>query len=421
MTENDELAIRVCQLGKAYSRKKSKRPKSSMLQDDLIRLIKRLFDRSASPQESEKFWALKNASFDVKHGEVFGLIGPNGAGKSTLLKLLSRITEPTSGWAKVYGRIGALLEVKTGFHPELTGAENIYLNGALLGMKRPEISDKFDAIVDFAGVEDFLTTPVKHYSSGMKVRLGFAVAAHLEPEILLIDEVLAVGDADFRQKCLGKMGEITTGGRTILFVSHNMGAIENLCDRVAYIDNGEIQFIGPPREAIELYLARSGWSHADLHNDDTRKGSGKLRVRGIEFRAKDDQPLRSAPSGSQLTIVLHFNRSKPVRADRIDVELSCKTTYNVPVFSISNSITGDRFTEIPETGAFSLTIPKLPLTPGTYRLGFSIRNSGGLIDAIDEATELRVKRGDFYQTAKLPSAKESVCLIEGSWGVSNAK
>src|SRR5690242_6170159 len=205
--------------------------------------------------EIEEFWALKNVSFEVKQGEVLGIIGRNGAGKSTLLKILSRITEPTEGRVRLCGRVASLLEVGTGFHPELTGRENIFLNGAILGMTRAEIRRKFDEIVAFADIERFLDTPVKRYSSGMSVRLAFAVAAHLEPEILVVDEVLAVGDAEFQKKCLGKMGEVAAlDARTILFVSHNMAAIESLCTRCIYLESGQVKFDGPTPEAIREYL-----------------------------------------------------------------------------------------------------------------------------------------------------------------------
>src|ERR1035441_10317383 len=230
------VAISVENLSKSYRiAHQANGARYKTLREDLMQMPKRIlsrFQRFSSPlSSSETFWALKDVSFDVKQGEVVGIIGRNGAGKSTLLKILSRITEPTSGQAKIYGRVGSLLEVGTGFHPELTGRENIFLNGAILGMSRAEIRARFDEIVAFADIERFLDTPVKRYSSGMYVRLAFAVAAHLNPEILLVDEVLAVGDAEFQKKCLGKMSEVARAGRTVLFVSHNMVAVEALCPR----------------------------------------------------------------------------------------------------------------------------------------------------------------------------------------------
>ncbi len=215
------------------------------------------FKFNKNKSSKSDFWALKDVSFEIKQGEVVGIIGRNGAGKSTLLKILSRITEPTEGYAEIRGRVGALLEVGTGFHPELTGRENIYLNGSILGMKRREIAKKFDEIVDFAEVEKFIDTPVKHYSSGMYVRLAFAVAAHLEPEILIVDEVLAVGDASFQKKCLGKMGNVAKKGRTVLFVSHNMGAVKSLCKSAILLAAGQITTTGETEAIIDSYLNSS--------------------------------------------------------------------------------------------------------------------------------------------------------------------
>src|SRR5207247_905772 len=239
-----DIAIRVENLSKRYEIGAAKR-RHDTLRDQLADGLKALFRNKGQPrQRKESIWALKDVSFEIKHGEVVGFIGRNGAGKSTLLKILSRITEPTAGHAEVRGRVGSLLEVGTGFHHELTGRENIYLNGAILGMKKAEIDRKFDEIVDFSGVEKFIDTPVKHYSSGMHVRLAFAVAAHLEPEILLVDEVLAVGDAAFQKKCLGKMGDVAKKGRTVLFVSHNMAAVTRLCPKAILLDNGSIALSG---------------------------------------------------------------------------------------------------------------------------------------------------------------------------------
>jgi lipopolysaccharide transport system ATP-binding protein len=256
-----DVAIRVDQLSKMYYLG-ALQQRHDTLRDALTSMFRRS-DRRPS-QSSEELWALKDVSFEVKQGEVLGIVGRNGAGKSTLLKLLSRITEPTSGRGEIYGRIASLLEVGTGFHPELSGRENIYLNGAILGMHRNEIDRKFDEIVDFSGVERFLDTPVKRYSSGMYVRLAFAVAAHLEPEILLVDEVLAVGDAQFQKKCLGKMGNVAKEGRTILFVSHNMIAMQSLCQRALWLDAGGLKAQGKVAEIIASYL-RSGLPANDTH------------------------------------------------------------------------------------------------------------------------------------------------------------
>jgi lipopolysaccharide transport system ATP-binding protein len=257
-----DIAIRVTGLSKRYRIAPSggRRPYKT-LQEDLLALPRRLWSELGGRTATrESFWALKDVSFDVKQGEVLGVIGRNGAGKSTLLKILSRITEPTSGQAEIYGRVGSLLEVGTGFHAELTGRENVFMSGAVLGMTRAEVRRKFDEIVDFAGVEKFLDTPTKHYSSGMTMRLAFAVAAHLEPEILLIDEVLAVGDAEFQKKCLGKMGEVAQAGRTVLFVSHQMNAVQSLCDECLLLVRGSLANLGSVTQVIGQYM---GGGHSD--------------------------------------------------------------------------------------------------------------------------------------------------------------
>jgi lipopolysaccharide transport system ATP-binding protein len=261
-----DIAIRVENLGKKYHIG-GKQERYSTLRDSLVQGISAPFKRiggllrgeaAAASDLSEEIWALKDVSFDIKHGDVVGIIGRNGAGKSTLLKILSQITEPTTGRAEIYGRVGALLEVGTGFHPELTGRENIFLNGAILGMRRKEMERKFDEIVDFSGVEKFIDTPVKHYSSGMQMRLAFAVAAHLEPEILIVDEVLAVGDAEFQKKCMGKMGEVAKGGRTVLFVSHNLGAVRELCETCVFLESGYIKDFGVTLNILPIYASSMG-------------------------------------------------------------------------------------------------------------------------------------------------------------------
>ena len=266
------------------------------LRDELAKASRRLFTPGKAVEDPNEFWALRDVSFSVEQGEVIGIIGRNGAGKSTLLKVLSQITPPTEGQITLRGRAASLLEVGTGFHPELTGRENIYLNGAILGMTRAEIKSKFDEIVVFAEIEKFLDTPVKRYSSGMYVRLAFAVAAHMEPEILIVDEVLAVGDAAFQKKCLGKMGEVAKGGRTVLFVSHNMAAIQGLCSSALLLDRGKMIYHGDFASALSLYLEQSkagttrGGSLADRHD---RSGNGQARVTAIRLLDQHLAPIQS--------------------------------------------------------------------------------------------------------------------------------
>ena len=262
---------------------------------------------------AERFWALKDVNLEVHRGEVLGVIGRNGAGKTTLLKILSRITRPTTGAAEIRGRVGSLLEVGTGFHPELTGRENIYLSGAILGMAKKEIVRKFDEIVAFAEIEQFLDTAVKHYSSGMFVRLAFAVAAHLEPDILLVDEVLAVGDAAFQKKCMGKMGGVIRGARTIIFVSHNLGAIRNLCTRALWIDNGNVRLAGTVGECVDAYTAslqegsRSGAGAFDLVNFRERSGNGKVRFRRIRLVGHDGIERNELEFGEPFVMEFEIN------------------------------------------------------------------------------------------------------------------
>ncbi len=277
-----DIAIRVDRLSKQY--RVGKVPAYGTLRDALAslrKIPKRLLRRNETIAD-DRFWALKDVSFEVRRGEVVGIIGRNGAGKSTLLKVLSRITEPTEGEADIFGRVGSLLEVGTGFHPELTGRENIFLNGAILGMQRAEVMRKFDEIVAFAEVEQFIDTPVKHYSSGMYMRLAFAVAAHLEPEILIVDEVLAVGDAQFQNKCLGKMGEVARNGRTVLFVSHNMHAVGSLCERGLFLHHGRVVFHGSATESVTRYLedARSNGKQATM--PEARPGTGAWRFTAVK-------------------------------------------------------------------------------------------------------------------------------------------
>ncbi|MBX7171162.1 MAG: ABC transporter ATP-binding protein [Pyrinomonadaceae bacterium] len=256
--------IKVENLGKQYTVGAIQKPNGNF-RESITEILKSPFNFFRKPDEKDKFWALKNISFEIQPGEVVGIIGRNGAGKSTLLKVLSRITEPTLGKVELYGKVASLLEVGTGFHPELTGRENIFLNGAILGMRRGEIAKKLDEIVDFAGIEKFIDTPVKHYSSGMYVRLAFAVAAHLEPEILVVDEVLAVGDAEFRKKCLGKMQDVSKGGRTVLFVSHQMGSIAQLCQNAILLDQGSLVMNDKANKVIEFYLNQNNIKRGTYH------------------------------------------------------------------------------------------------------------------------------------------------------------
>ncbi|MBI4525295.1 MAG: ABC transporter ATP-binding protein [Deltaproteobacteria bacterium] len=381
---------------------------------------------SLPPASSDELWALRGVSFEVNHGEVVGIIGRNGAGKSTLLKILSRITKPSEGYADINGRVGSLLEVGTGFHPELTGRENIYLNGAILGMKKAEIQRKFDEIVAFAEVEKFIDTPVKHYSSGMYVRLAFAVAAHLEPEILLVDEVLAVGDAAFQKKCLGKMGDVAKEGRTVLFVSHNMGSVQNLCQRGVLLECGRIIYSGAQTKAIAQYLSGPMSDRSSLRERLGRRGTGEVRVVDIQIKGCDGNVLNSTVSGQDVDVYLYFEAVPDFRKHNITVGLSIKTQEGISVFLQDTRLTNDRFESLPPSGAFVCRLPRLPLPASTYRLGYTVLAFGGVfsdsmtdaghfLDEMADAFDLTVVGGDFFGSGVVPPISDGVCLVRGQW------
>jgi lipopolysaccharide transport system ATP-binding protein len=350
------------------------------LRDVIARAISAPFRRSQRAQQNF-LWALRDVSFDVQKGEVVGLIGRNGAGKTTLLKLLSRITRPTTGFAEVHGRVGTLLEVGTGFHPELTGRENILLSGAILGMSRQEIMRKHDAIVEFAEVARFLDTPLKHYSSGMQMRLAFAVAAHLEPEILFVDEVLAVGDLAFQKKCLGKMQEVSKTGRTIVFVSHQMNQIRRLCHRVIWFEGGEIHKIGPPGVILGEYeaeLTSGEWKK------NPRDSSHRTKARFLRWQIQED----GSELGNLLTtlgaVTVHFT-----------VEVLAPIRYGHHGIALFNSnrelmwaSATDQVELQPGTHDFCYTFPTLPLRPGPYSWQVSLWENGQVVDHWDCAPDM---------------------------------
>lgn len=308
------------------------------------------------------FWALKDVSFEVKPGEVLGIIGRNGAGKSTLLKILSRITEPTQGYADIVGRVGSLLEIGTGFHPELTGRENIYLSGAILGMKRKELARKFDEIVAFAEVEQFVDTPVKHYSSGMYLRLAFAVAAHLETEILLVDEVLAVGDAAFQQKCLGKMQDVAEGGRTVLFVSHNMGAVQTLCQKGTLLEQGQMQFFGDIEECTSMYLATAARA---VHFRRTSAPTAKAYIQEASFVSSN-----AVKYGESVQIQVAVIATAPMS---VSLDWRLKTEYGVPIVWGCSQLQLGQVEMLQEgRNEFTLDIGPLSLSQGTYPISLEL-------------------------------------------------
>lgn len=352
-------------------------------------------DGAGAARLDEFFWALNGVNFDVMPGEVVGIIGRNGAGKSTLLKTLSRITEPTLGRIELYGRVGSLLEVGTGFHPELSGRENIYLNGAILGMSRSEITSNFDEIVAFAEIEKFLETPVKRYSSGMYMRLAFAVAAHLDPEILLVDEVLAVGDLEFQKKCLGKMQDIAKSGRTILFVSHNMSAISSLCDRLLLLNKGEVEFSGSVAEGISRYVSTVEKSAtADLTEVTTRQGPGEYaRLTSLSVFDGAGRACDTFAMGQPLTIRLRLLCKEPLKNAEVGVAITNSVSVSLH-YLVSNWEGLDCNLDV-GVHEFEVTVPELTLYPGTYVLTPWIKRQGLFVDdEVDDALAVAVIGAD---------------------------
>jgi lipopolysaccharide transport system ATP-binding protein len=365
MSDRD-LAISVRGLSKAYTIAHNQ-VKHNTLAEAMLHRIRHPMHRV----ERETFWALQDISFDVRKGEVVGIIGRNGAGKSTLLKILSRITEPTAGQIDLYGRVGSLLEVGTGFHQELTGRENIFLNGAILGMRRKEIQRQFDAIVDFAGVSQFLDTPVKRYSSGMYVRLAFAVSAHLNPDILVIDEVLAVGDQEFQKKCLRKMKDVASGGRTVLFVSHQLQSIRGLCTRSLVLRKGSVQFAGDVEEGVRLYL--EGLEVARAEGEPvSRRGSGEIKVRTIQAAKTHFDPGEPKQFRIELQQLAPFDHPVFLTVlikDHMGNELlHCDSRLIGQVFTVQGS----------KTLQFAVHSPWL--RPGEYQMDLAVCTLGGVLD-----------------------------------------
>jgi lipopolysaccharide transport system ATP-binding protein len=353
----------------------------------------------------------------VHAGEVIGIVGGNGAGKSTLLKILSRITEPTSGTAEIHGRVGSLLEVGTGFHPELTGRENIYLNGAILGMRRAEVARKFDEIVDFAGVDTFIDTPVKHYSSGMYVRLAFAVAAHMEPEILVIDEVLAVGDAQFQKKCLGKMDDVSRQGRTILFVSHNLDAVQRLCSRGLLLERGKIVADGPISEVVTRYrTSDTAGGGLGQFNPATRRGTGWAQIADIRLVAEDGGRTRARAADQDLLFEIDLTTEAGARLRGLVLELTFSSEEGHPLFNVMNVDDGGM--ELPDTDACTVQLRMRGPTfvPGRYRvrafLGVPFLQHA---DEIEDAFEFEVLDPAYpWRPYELSPLRGRLCRL-GEW------
>lgn len=373
-----------------------------------------------SPRLSgQDFWALKDVSFEVQPGEVVGIIGRNGAGKSTLLKILSRITEPTSGKIELRGRVGSLLEVGTGFHPELTGRENIYMNGSILGMSRREIARKFDKIVDFSGVDDFLDTPVKRYSSGMYVRLAFAVAAHLEPEILIVDEVLAVGDSEFQKRCLGRMHDLGREGRTILYVSHHLPSLATLCDRAICLRGGRAVDDGITSRVISSYLAESAAAASGSHRvnltarGNRRPGSVPL-ISEVALSSPEIGPTTSIPMGDELEVEFTFSHDVPLKDIRIAIGIDDSSGRRLITYHSDFQHTMP-LCESASSGRGRIITEALPLLPGTYYLTPGIAAANGLTDIVDQALAFEVVAVDLFGTGKLPNVQQGIFLLPAKY------
>ncbi|HEY2460767.1 MAG TPA: ABC transporter ATP-binding protein [Candidatus Acidoferrum sp.] len=389
-----KTVIRAEGLGKRYRRGLSN--DDNTLRDTLMRYARNPLAAMKRPQH-ESFWALQDVSLEVQEGEVLGLIGRNGAGKTTLLKILSRITRPTKGWAEIHGRVRSLLEVGTGFHGELSGRENTYLSGSILGMPKSEIDRKFDEIVAFAEIEKFIDTPVKHYSSGMYVRLAFAVAAHLEPEILLVDEVLAVGDVAFQRKCLGKMGDVARHGRTIVLVSHNMAAINALCSRCVILNGGGVEFDGPTDKATARYYAES-LNRADGSNllGRTREGNGKARFTSIVVTPVDPvgNPQEVAYPGCDLSIEVNLQCDTDIAYTNLAVIFYDSNGYRV---IDTNTAQKGHFVTLKagQSAAASFLLREVLLRPGKYLVGLWLGREGTeVLDHIEHATTVDFAEGE---------------------------
>ncbi len=419
-----DLAIQAEHLGKQY-RIGEQEERYQTLRDTLVRTAGKSLRRlravargQGANVSRQTIWALKDVSFDVQFGEVVGIIGRNGAGKSTLLKILSRVTPPTTGRARIRGRIGSLLEVGTGFHPELTGRENTSLYGAILGMTRAEIARKFDEIVAFAEVERFIDTPVKHYSSGMYLRLAFAVAAHLETEILLVDEVLAVGDSRFQEKCLGKMGDVARSeGRTVLFVSHSMAAIQQLCKTGILLDAGQIAFLGSAQQAIARYVESTSSlvRGTELRDRLDRRGNRSLCFTGVAIVDARNNAIDRVLSGEDIRLRFYYESAVEAGSATVNIAFNVYNPQGVLLTNL-NSKDVDRMTmPVGRTGYFECAWPRFSLRSGVYTCSLFCEINGQIVDWLQSAFQIHVEDGNFFGTGSLISRNQGDVLVGYDW------
>jgi lipopolysaccharide transport system ATP-binding protein len=388
-----------------------------VLVDDIMQVANKIRGRT-SPGNKVTFWALKDVSFEARQGDVIGIIGRNGAGKSTLLKLLSRVTEPTSGRAIIYGRVGSLLEVGTGFHSELTGRENIFISGAIIGMSRAEIKRKFDEIVAFSEVGEFLDTPVKRFSSGMEVRLAFSVAAHLNPQVLLVDEVLSVGDASFQQKSLNKLKEVSENGGTILFVSHNMTTVASSCNQALVLEQGSVVFpLGPVTSAIDHYLTAIEQDHR-FRLEEGRRGnsSGPVKISGFGIQDASGIIVDTLTSGMPIKFQIEYEMSQPGSLEDINCMIVIKTLKGDVIANLNSQTSAGSLKLLSPKGLIICDIAKLPIAPGNISIALSIEQNGQILDIINDAYVGAVDRGGHLEK-RSHGERSGWLIIDQDWNL----
>lgn len=420
-------AIRVRSLGKKYrvaaARSRGYRTLRQELVDVVAAPVRRALGiltghAAAAANLDDTFWALEDVTLDIDHGEVVGLIGANGAGKSTLLRILAGITTPTTGWAELYGRVGALLEVGTGFHPELSGRENVYLNGTILGMSHAEIDEKLDQIVEFSEIGRFIDTPIKHYSSGMALRLGFSVAAHLEPEILLVDEVLAVGDVAFQKKCMGKIGQVAGEGRTVIFVSHNLGAVNEMTRKAIWIDQGKVRSIGPSHLVVGEYLESfdsMSAGHITFSDDKAQESRGIITSLKV---LSGDSVAHAVRMGSSVTFEVAFESE--VALSDPGMGIGVDHLGKGRILSLSTEFAGcDGEAEGALSGTFTCRIEELYLNEGDYLISVGIADGGKVVEWREKALKLQVVRADVFDTGVTPNPHRGVIYLPHKWKFRN--
>ncbi|MBC7695258.1 MAG: ABC transporter ATP-binding protein [Burkholderiales bacterium] len=414
---SNNTIIKVEGLSKHYLLNKNATQKSDTLYGNFINGIKSI-KNITKKNETEDFWALKDVSFEIEKGDRVGIIGRNGAGKSTLLKILSRITPPTRGRIEYSGRMASLLEVGTGFHGDLSGRENIYLNGSILGMSKHEIDRKFDEIVAFAEIEKFLDTPVKRYSSGMYVRLAFAVAAHLEPEILIVDEVLAVGDSAFQKKCLGKMKDVSNSGRTILFVSHQLASVQSLCNKAIVLKKGMVDFpLSETNLSLKHYLKEvASLSKIIIADRTDREGQGNFRFKNVILKDNENQITNSGQTGKDLIFEIEYDINSS-SLNNVSVAITIYNDEGRDMVTLANHIVDQPFETLKKENTIQCRVNKFPLTKGSYICNMIAYKDDVIQDYIQEAFNLEIEEGDFFGTGRIAPTAHHSFLIDNKWSI----